>query len=72
VSFVRIREHDGRIEVVDSPGLHWLLALLFVSVGALLSSAQSFSSTTPTECDGGCARSSQWSAGSVSSSGYGF
>jgi hypothetical protein len=32
---MRIADRDGILSVGDSPGLHWLLGLLFLSVGAL-------------------------------------
>jgi hypothetical protein len=32
---VRIREHEGALEAEDTPGLHWLLGLLFVGVGSV-------------------------------------
>ena len=32
---MRVLEHEGRLEVHDSPALHWLLGLLFVGGGVL-------------------------------------
>ena len=32
---MRVVERDGGLEIQDSPGLHWLLGLLFVGVGAV-------------------------------------
>jgi len=32
---VRVRERSDTVEVDDTPGMHWLLTLLFVGVGAL-------------------------------------